>query len=615
MEVFLFFILNYLKKNSIIVIYKSRREGRPMYETGKLVQLNISDILPNRFQPRIYFNDAKLYQLAQSINKYGVIEPIVVRQVNNKFEIIAGERRYKASKIANKGTIPAIIVNLTDRESEEIALLENIQRQALTPIEEAVSYKRILDMGYISKEELSKKIGKDEKWVADKIKLLTLDDKVQEALLGGRISERHARSLLKIKSREEQRKMLSRIINERLTVKRLDDEISKLLNKSNDVELLFDNGKDDFMDINKTLREAQDINAPVYTPSGNNPTIDVFNNNMNAEPTVNQEPDVPVNENKFVNYIPKEEPKVEKVEEPTFNNIFNQGISNEPANINNTSVNQEPVYTQSQINVNEPSINQNTFTPQSEPVYNQGQTSMSEPSINQNTFTPQSEPVYNQGQTSMNEPSISQNTFTAQSEPVYTQSQTSVSESSINQNTFTPQSEPVYNQSQVNTVDTPIQENVSTTNTDFNNMNSFDSAINSINTQNNQMFNTVENTSNVENTPNENIDNFTNSQEYKLPQQNSIASAVSEAFAKQSAGSEPAINNQTISNIPQADIVEENTPNIPITNTPDISNSNFREVIHLIRECADKIEALGFTLNVDEADLNDKYQVTFNINK
>ena len=185
---------------------------------------------PHKRQPRIHFDEVKLNELAESIRKYGLIQPIIVRQIGTKYEIIAGERRFKASTLANKETIPAIIVNLSDRDSEEIALLENIQREDLTPIEEAVSYKRILDAGYITQEELAKKIGKSQSAIANKIRLLNLDDTVQDALLNGKISERHARSLLKIHKLDDQVTMLNRIISERLTVKMTDKEIEKLLN-------------------------------------------------------------------------------------------------------------------------------------------------------------------------------------------------------------------------------------------------------------------------------------------------------------------------------------------------------------------------------------------------
>ena len=118
----------------------------------KVIELDIQDVLPNRFQPRIKFNEDAITELSKSIKEHGVIQPIVVRPIGDKFEIIAGERRYKASCMAGLKTIPAIITDLNDKDSAEVALIENVQRENLTPIEEAISYKKILDMGYITQD-------------------------------------------------------------------------------------------------------------------------------------------------------------------------------------------------------------------------------------------------------------------------------------------------------------------------------------------------------------------------------------------------------------------------------------------------------------------------------
>ena len=168
----------------------------------RVVDLDINDVLPNRFQPRIKFNEISIQELSDSIKKYGVIQPIVVRKIGDKYEIIAGERRYKASVMAGKTTIPAIISDLNDKDSVEIALIENVQREDLTPIEKAISYRKILDMGYMNQEELAEKIGKSQSAIADTLRLLTLSEEVQEALLEVKISERHARSLLKLKMKK-----------------------------------------------------------------------------------------------------------------------------------------------------------------------------------------------------------------------------------------------------------------------------------------------------------------------------------------------------------------------------------------------------------------------------
>lgn len=331
-----------------------------MLENGSLVVLNMRDILPNRFQPRIHFDEIKLNELAESIRKYGVIQPIVVRQIGNKYEIIAGERRYKASVLANRQTIPAIITNLSDRDSEEIALLENIQRQNLTAIEEAVSYKRILSMGYITQEELAKKVGKTQSTIANKIRLLNLDDTVQDALLRGKISERHARSLLRLRNSSDQINMLHRIINERLTVKRTDEEINKVLNNKNlpkvEAETLNVNPSavpvskheiknenpvknergEGFMDIDKILNEAEDINQNTNTNPQNISNLMQPNpNTVMSEPIHSEDTNVGVQanaSNKFVNFSginagPSTTPTADATpvnNDLNFNNVFNQ---------------------------------------------------------------------------------------------------------------------------------------------------------------------------------------------------------------------------------------------------------------------------------------------------
>ena len=164
--------------------------------------ISVEDILPNRFQPRLAFDEKELNKLASSINKYGIIQPIVLRSIGDKYEIIAGERRYKASLLAGLKKVPAIIKETDDNTSAEIALLENLQRKNLTPIEEAQSFNKLLDRGF-TQEEIAKKLGISQSTIANKIRLLALPKKVQDALLYGRISERHARSLLNVEDKEK----------------------------------------------------------------------------------------------------------------------------------------------------------------------------------------------------------------------------------------------------------------------------------------------------------------------------------------------------------------------------------------------------------------------------
>ncbi len=202
-----------------------------MEENEKIINVRVEDIIPNRFQPRLAFDEQELNSLADSIRRYGIIQPLVLRNIGSKYEIIAGERRYKASLLAGLKSVPAIIKNTDDNTSSEIALLENLQRKNLTVIEEAQSYKKLIDKNY-TQEEIAKKLGVSQSSIANKLRLLSLPKEVQDALLHNKISERHARSLLSLNDSNLQVELLNRIVNERLTVRQTEEEISKLLNKS-----------------------------------------------------------------------------------------------------------------------------------------------------------------------------------------------------------------------------------------------------------------------------------------------------------------------------------------------------------------------------------------------
>ncbi len=196
----------------------------------KIYYIPVEDIIPNRFQPRLAFDEKELNELANSIIKYGVIQPIVLRSIGEKYEIIAGERRYKASCIAGLKKIPAIINNTDDNTSAEIALLENLQRKNLSVIEEAQSYKKLMDKGF-TQEDIATKLGISQSAVANKMRLLNLPKEVQDALLYNRISERHARSLLSLNNEDLQKSLLHRITSEKLTVKQTEEAVSELLNR------------------------------------------------------------------------------------------------------------------------------------------------------------------------------------------------------------------------------------------------------------------------------------------------------------------------------------------------------------------------------------------------
>lgn len=255
---------------------------------SQVQNVNIDLIIPNRFQPRLSFDEKALNELAESIKQHGIIQPLIVRQLADRYEIIAGERRYKAATLAGLSTVPVIVTNLSDSKSAEVALVENIQRKNLSSIEEAISYKRKIDKDNLTQEQLAKLLGLSQSTVANRLRLLNLSNEVQDALLKEKISERHARSLLQISDKNKQTELLNRIITERLTVRQLDEIIKKELSSpSTYVEEVPSN-------LEQTLvskPEAEPISE--QTPStqiesldvlGDDNTLDNSNNIFDSEP-------------------------------------------------------------------------------------------------------------------------------------------------------------------------------------------------------------------------------------------------------------------------------------------------------------------------------------------
>ena len=261
----------------------------------EIIEISVEDIIPNRFQPRLTFDVEALNELANSIREHGIIQPLVVRKLQDKYEIIAGERRYRAASSIGMKKVPCIVMNLNDNESAEVAVIENIQRKEMTPLEEAKSYKKILDMGYLTQDELAKKMGKSQSNIANKLRLLNLDDIVQEAILNGKISERHARSLLKIESKQEQRNILNEIIEKRLTVRQTDDLIKERFNVGVEKDNM-DNNMNNHFNMNEKNNNENNIFKTLVVQEP------VVNNNMNYQNPYMSTPQViipqePINSN------------------------------------------------------------------------------------------------------------------------------------------------------------------------------------------------------------------------------------------------------------------------------------------------------------------------------
>lgn len=255
-----------------------------MQSGQEVIELHLDDIIPNRFQPREVFDERALKELAASIKEHGVIQPIIVRQVNNKYEIIAGERRYKASALAGMTKIPAIINNLDDKEAAKVALLENLQRKNLNPIEEARTYQKILELDQMTQESLAKTMGKSQSAVANKLRLLSLSDEIQLSLLKEEISERHARALLNVDDHEKQKELLNRIINEKMSVRNLEEEIKKINHVQSEskegVEM-----NNNSVNLEQIMPTSQNVEKPNLMESfiNNNDDASVDNNVMIPE--------------------------------------------------------------------------------------------------------------------------------------------------------------------------------------------------------------------------------------------------------------------------------------------------------------------------------------------
>ncbi len=199
-------------------------------ENEEVKRIPIGDIVPNRFQPRTVFVDEKINELMQTIHTHGIIQPIVLREYEKgKYEMIAGERRWRAVTKLGWDTIPAIIKDFNDTETASVALIENLQREELSPLEEAIAYARLLELHNLTQEALAQRLGKGQSTVANKLRLLKLSESIQEALLQKKITERHARALIPLKEQELQEKLLEEIIEKHLNVKQTEDRVVKML--------------------------------------------------------------------------------------------------------------------------------------------------------------------------------------------------------------------------------------------------------------------------------------------------------------------------------------------------------------------------------------------------
>lgn len=203
--------------------------------TGELM-LNINEVEPNRSQPRKEFDEDALLELADSIRQYGILQPLIVQRKKEYYEIIAGERRWRAAKLAGLKEVPVIIKEFSPQEVVEISLIENIQRENLNPIEEAVAFKRLLEEFNLKQDEVAERVSKSRTAVTNSMRLLKLDEKVQQMIIDDMISTGHARALLAIDNKEQQYTIATKIFDEKLSVRETEKLVKSLKNPKKPVE-------------------------------------------------------------------------------------------------------------------------------------------------------------------------------------------------------------------------------------------------------------------------------------------------------------------------------------------------------------------------------------------
>lgn len=218
-----------LSAESKATVNSATDEGADKF-VGNIVEVALEDIYPNATQPRTYFDEKALADLAQSIKNLGVIQPITLRKDADKFEIISGERRFRASKIAGLETIPAYIRLVNDQELLEMALVENIQREDLDAIEIALTYQRLLEEIGMTQENLSQRVGKERSTITNSIRLLRLNPDMQNAIRSGEISAGHGRAILSIEEKDLQEGLFQTILKNNLSVRQAEEQSNMLKN-------------------------------------------------------------------------------------------------------------------------------------------------------------------------------------------------------------------------------------------------------------------------------------------------------------------------------------------------------------------------------------------------
>lgn len=220
-----------------------------------LLTVDLDKLKAREDQPRKNFDDDSLEELANSIKADGVIQPIVVRKVGDKYEIIAGERRFRASKLAGLEKVPVVVKNVTDRKARELALVENIQREDLNPIEEAISLKTLMEEYKLTQQELSDIVGKSRSYIANNLRLLNLSDYIKDYLIRGELSPSQGRTLLSLETEEERKKYLDKLLVKEVNIRDVEKKAKQSKNKTEDIFI---------KDVCERLTEVLDAKVKIH---------------------------------------------------------------------------------------------------------------------------------------------------------------------------------------------------------------------------------------------------------------------------------------------------------------------------------------------------------------
>jgi ParB family chromosome partitioning protein len=237
--------------------------------------VKLSEIEPNREQPRKHFDEDSLLELAESIKQYGIIQPLVVQKRKDYYEIIAGERRWRAAKMAGLKEVPVIVKNYTEQEIVEISLIENIQRENLNPIEEAQAYKRLLTEFQLKQDEVAERVSKSRTAVTNSMRLLKLDEKVQQMVIDDMISSGHARALLAVEDKEMQYTLAMKIFDEKLSVREVEKLVKSVQNKEEEKKKEEKDNSFIYKDIEERIKTILGTKVKVKNRKSNKGCIEI----------------------------------------------------------------------------------------------------------------------------------------------------------------------------------------------------------------------------------------------------------------------------------------------------------------------------------------------------